>query len=105
MSSLNDLAEIDRRSALKMLAAAASTLMTGCSRPEEEIIPYVNMPEGLVAGEPMRFATTFKLSGYGRGFFATSIDGHPTKIEGNPRHPFSLGATDVFAEAEVMSLY
>jgi molybdopterin-containing oxidoreductase family iron-sulfur binding subunit len=35
----------------------------------------------------------------------TSIDGRPIKIEGNPRHPGSLGATDVFAEAAVLSLY
>ena len=36
---------------------------------------------------------------------ATSIDGRPIKVEGNPRHPASLGATDVFAEAAVLSLY
>jgi molybdopterin-containing oxidoreductase family iron-sulfur binding subunit len=63
------------------------------------------MPEGMVAGEPMRFATTLSLSGYGRGFIAITVDGRPIKVEGNPRHPFSLGATDVFAEAEVLSLY
>ena len=36
---------------------------------------------------------------------ATSIDGRPIKVEGNPRHPASLGATDIFAEAEIMALY
>ncbi|MET4292377.1 formate dehydrogenase accessory protein FdhD [Bradyrhizobium sp. LB8.2] len=35
----------------------------------------------------------------------TSVDGRPIKVEGNPRHPASLGATDVFAEAAVLSLY
>jgi molybdopterin-containing oxidoreductase family iron-sulfur binding subunit len=97
--------ELDRRAALKLLASAMAATMARCGRPEEQIIPYANMPEGLVAGEPMRFATTLPLAGYGRGFLGISVDGRPIKIEGNPRHPFSLGATDVFAEAEVLSLY
>src|ERR1051326_1663911 len=97
--------ELGRRAALRVLAAGAAAAMTRCSPPDEDIIPYAAMPEGLVAGEPLRFATTLTLSGYARGFLGIAIDGRPIKIEGNPRHPFSLGATDVFAEAEVLSLY
>src|SRR5919201_6502490 len=97
--------EVSRRAAIKLVTSAMAASMAGCGRPEEEIIPYAQMPEGLVPGEPMRFATTLCLSGYGRGFVAIAVDGHPIKIEGNPRHPFSLGATDVFAEAEVLALY
>ena len=63
------------------------------------------MPEGVVPGEALKFATTLPLSGFGRGVIVTSIDGRPIKVEGNPRHPASLGATDVFAEAAVLSLY
>jgi Fe-S-cluster-containing dehydrogenase component/anaerobic selenocysteine-containing dehydrogenase len=105
MSSLNGRLELNRRAALKGLAAAMAASMARCSQPSEEIIPYVNMPEGMVAGEPMRFATTLSLAGYGRGFLGISVDGRPIKIEGNPRHPFSLGATDIFAESEVLTLY
>jgi molybdopterin-containing oxidoreductase family iron-sulfur binding subunit len=103
MSSLRP--EADRRDVLKLLATAMTAALAGCSRPEEQIIPYANMPEGLVAGEPLHFATSLSLSGYARGFLGISIDGRPIKIEGNPSHPFSLGATDIFAEAEVISLY
>ncbi|HEY2034204.1 MAG TPA: 4Fe-4S dicluster domain-containing protein [Rhizomicrobium sp.] len=105
MPSLKTPSELDRRVALKLLASVMAATMARCSRPDEEIIPYANMPEGLVAGEPMRFATTLMLAGYGRGFLGISVDGRPIKIEGNPKHPFSLGATDIFAEAEVLSLY
>jgi hypothetical protein len=97
------MSEIDRRHALRLLGSAMAT--TAFSPPEDQIIPYAVMPEGQLAGEPRRFATTFSLAGYGRGFLGVSVDGRPVKSEGNPRHPYSLGATDVFAEAEVLSLY
>ena len=105
MPPLKRSADIDRRLALKLMAGAAALTMTRCSPPDEQIVPYVEMPEGLVAGEPMRFATTLTLGGYGRGFLGVSVDGRPIKIEGNPRHPYSLGATDIFAEGSVLALY
>ncbi len=96
---------LDRRAALKLLGSGAALALASCGKPPEEIVPYVEMPERLVPGEPLKFATTLALSGFGRGVLAISIDGRPIKIEGNPRHPASLGATDVFAEAAIMSLY
>jgi molybdopterin-containing oxidoreductase family iron-sulfur binding subunit len=95
----------DRRTALKLMASSLALGVTACAKPHEEIVPYVDMPERVVPGLPLRFATTLDLAGYGRGVLATSYEGRPTKIEGNPRHPASLGATDVFAEASVLSLY
>ncbi len=96
---------LDRREALRLMTARVTLAMAGCGRPHDEIIPYVDQPEGLTPGIPQRYATTLPLAGYGRGAMAIAYEGRPTKIEGSPKHPFSLGATDVFAEAEVLSLY
>jgi molybdopterin-containing oxidoreductase family iron-sulfur binding subunit len=95
----------DRRAALKLLASGMALGLASCAKPSEEIVPYVEIPERLVPGEPLQFATALPLSGYSRGVLATSIDGRPIKIEGNPRHPASLGSTDIFAESAVLSLY
>ena len=96
---------LDRRAALKLFASGAALALASCGRPAEEVVPYVEMPERLVPGVPLRFATALPLAGYGRGVIVTSIEGRPIKIDGNPRHPASLGSTDVFAEASVLSLY
>ncbi len=39
------------------------------------------------------------------GVLVKSQMGRPTKIEGNPDHPASLGATDVFGQAAILTLY
>jgi molybdopterin-containing oxidoreductase family iron-sulfur binding subunit len=97
--------EIDRRTALRLFVSGAALALASCSKPAEQIVPYVDMPERLTPGIPLRFASALLLAGYGRGVVITSVEGRPIKIEGNPQHPASLGATDVFAEAAVLSLY
>src|ERR1700761_6267264 len=97
--------DIDRRLALKLFVSGAALALASCGRPNEEVVPYVEMPERQIPGVPLRFASALPLAGYGRGVIVTSVEGRPIKIDGNPRHPASLGATDVFAEAAVLSLY
>jgi len=97
--------DVDRRVALQLMASGAALALASCGRPPEEIVPYVNIPERLTPGIALRFASTLALAGFGRGVIVTSVEGRPIKIDGNPLHPASLGATDVFAEAAVLSLY
>src|SRR5207249_12081262 len=66
---------------------------------------YVKPPEEVVPGRPLFFATAVGDGGYAKGVLVESHMGRPTKVEGNPDHPASLGATDVFGQAAVLDLY
>src|SRR5699024_11016426 len=41
----------------------------------------------------------------GHGILAQSREGRPIKVEGNPDHPATHGACDVFSQASILSLY
>ena len=96
-----------RRQFLKLMAASfALAGVTACTRqPTEKIAPYVKQPEELIPGIPLFYATAMTLGGYATGLLVESDEGRPTKIEGNPGHPMSLGAASVFHQASVLDLY
>ncbi len=99
----------DRRHFLKVMGASmalAGVGLTGCRRwPEEQILPYAHRPENRMPGVPVQYATAMELGGVSHGLLATSVDGRPIKIEGNPEHPINQGATDSFMQASVLDLY
>jgi MoCo/4Fe-4S cofactor protein with predicted Tat translocation signal len=96
-----------RRDFLRLMGASVALAgMTACRRwPSETIVPFAHLPEGYVPGSTERYATSFELQGAAVGLLVTSYDGRPIKIEGNPSHPQSLGATDPVAQATVLQLY
>jgi MoCo/4Fe-4S cofactor protein with predicted Tat translocation signal len=98
---------VDRRSLLKVMAA--SLFMAGAAactkQPKELIVPYVRQPENIIPGLPLFYATAMPLHGYARGLLVESHLNRPTKIEGNPDHPASLGATGIFEQASILNLY
>jgi len=102
---------LDRRGFLKLMGASLALAgLSGCvsSSPaprDEKIVPYVSQPEEIIPGKPLFFATAMPLAGYGRGVLAESHMGRPTKVEGNPQHPSTLGSSDVFMQASVLGLY
>src|SRR5262245_28426170 len=95
------------RREMMMLVGASLSLagLTACRRPVEEIVPYVAPPEEVVPGSPRYYATTmpFRRSAY--GLIVESHEGRPTKIEGNPSHPSTLGASSSRVQASVLGLY
>jgi molybdopterin-containing oxidoreductase family iron-sulfur binding subunit len=100
---------VTRRQFLTLMGASLALAgLSGCSTqpaPREKIMPYVRQPEELVPGKPLFFATAVTLSGVATGILVESHEGRPTKIEGNPDHPASLGGTDAFTQASVLGLY
>src|SRR5205814_7019396 len=91
-----------------MGAALALAGLTGGSvrpAPPRTLVPYVRAPEEVVPGKPLFFATAMTLGGAAIGLLVESHLGRPTKIEGNPDHPASLGATDIYSQASVLTLY
>ncbi len=100
-------AGVDRRRFLQLMGASLALAgLTGCGASQnEKIVPYVRQPENMTPGIPQFYATTMPLAGSAIGLLVESHEGRPTKVEGNPKHPASLGATDVFAQASVLELY
>jgi molybdopterin-containing oxidoreductase family iron-sulfur binding subunit len=98
---------IDRRSFIQLLGASvALSAVGGCTQPPpERILPYTHQPVGLTPGNPLHFATALSLSGRATGVLATSWEGRPTKLEGNPIHPSSLGSSGLFEQAALLQLY
>jgi MoCo/4Fe-4S cofactor protein with predicted Tat translocation signal len=96
-----------RRGFLKVMGASLGLAgMTGCVKlPLEPIVPYVRQPENVIPGRPQYYATAMTLGGYAQPLLVESHLGRPTKIEGNDQHPASLGGTDIFAQASLLSMY
>jgi len=99
--------DFSRRGFLRTMGASLALAgLTGCTRmPITEIVPYVRQPENVVPGRPMFYATAFTLGGYASPILVESHLFRPTKVEGNPEHPASLGGTDVYAQASILDLY
>jgi len=96
-----------RREFVQLLGATVAFAGTaGCFKiPGEQILPYTRQPEEIVPGRPLHYATSMTLGGRATGLLVTAYEGRPTKVEGNPEHPSSLGATGLFEQASILQLY
>ena len=96
-----------RRQFLKLMSASLALAgVSACTKqPAEKIIPYVRQPEDLVPGRPLFFATAIPFAGIAAPVLVESHEGHPTKVEGNLQHPASMGSTDSFTQAAILTLY
>jgi MoCo/4Fe-4S cofactor protein with predicted Tat translocation signal len=114
---------IERRTFIKLMGASLALAgLSGCVfQPPEKIVPYVKQPEDHVPGKALFFATAAPLVGAATPILVRNNEGRPTKIEGNPDHPNNRptdfppndpirdprgsSATDIFAQASILSLY
>ena len=99
---------LSRRSFIRLMGASlalAGLGLSGCRRPEAHLVPFTQSPEWVISGKNLSFATAQPRRRGAIPLLATTFDGRPTKMEGNPLHPASLGASDNHAQASVLDLY
>jgi len=101
---------VTRRSFLKLMGASmALSTLAGCQfaikQPQEVIVPYVRQPEQVIPGRSLYYATSMTVQGFGIGLLAESHEGRPTKVEGNPDHGASLGGSDAWIQASILTMY
>src|SRR6266446_1561889 len=97
---------ITRRDLMTLIGASLSLAgLSACRRPVEHIVPYVTPPEEIIPGVPRYYATTMPFGRNAYGLIVESHEGRPTKIEGNPAHPSTLGASSSLVQASVLGLY
>ena len=98
---------INRRDVMKLMAASAALAgLSACTKlPTEKIVPYVRPPEEIIPGVPLFYATSMHQAGVAVGLLMESHMGRPTKVEGNPEHPGTLGGTDPYMQGSILNLY
>jgi molybdopterin-containing oxidoreductase family iron-sulfur binding subunit len=96
-----------RREFLKIMGASLLLAgLAGCGEERSDLaLPYVNQPEDSTPGVPRYYATAVLFEGYAQPVLATTYDGRPTKLDGNPDHPVTMGRSDAFTQAAVLQLY
>ncbi len=99
---------VSRRNFLRLMGASmalAGIGLSGCRRPEAYVVPYTKSVEWLIPGKAVLYTTSMPGPLGGLPLIATTYEGRPTKLEGNPLVPSSNGGTDLFAQAVVLDLY
>ena len=100
--------ELTRRSFMKFMGASVALVgigLTGCRRPELHAVPYTKGVEWQIPGNALHYATSMPRRGGALPLIATTYNGRPTKLDGNPNVPGFNGATDIFGQAAILDLY
>jgi MoCo/4Fe-4S cofactor protein with predicted Tat translocation signal len=99
-------ARVNRRGFMFFAGASAAILAEGCARrPVEKILPYSKAPEHILPGTTQYYASVIPQRGDAIGVLVESHEGRPTKIEGNEKHPSSLGGTSAQVQGAIYDLY
>jgi len=100
--------EVSRRSFLKLMGASMALAgfgLNSCRKPEMHLVPFTKSAEWVIPGKALYYSTAMPRRHGAIPLCVSTVDGRPIKIEGNPLHPDSLGATDTFAQASILDLY
>ena len=100
--------DVSRRSFLQLMGAStalAGLSLAGCRRPEKHLVPFTRGVEWSIPGKALFFATSRPTRNGYAPVVAETHDGRPTKVEGNPLHPASKGASDTFTQSSILDLY
>jgi molybdopterin-containing oxidoreductase family iron-sulfur binding subunit len=100
--------EVSRRGFMQFMGASVALAglgLTGCRRPELHMVPYSKGVEWQIPGDALHYATSMPRRGGAIPLIATSYNGRPTKLEGNPNVPGFNGSTDIFGQSAVLDLY
>ncbi len=98
---------VSRRGFMKIMGASMALAgLSGCTKqPDEPIYPYIKQPEDLVLGKPLYFATAFPFPTGALPLLIKSDAFRPIKVDGNPDHPMSNGASDPISQGTLLGLY
>ncbi|MFZ4598942.1 MAG: TAT-variant-translocated molybdopterin oxidoreductase [Terrimicrobiaceae bacterium] len=99
---------LTKRDFMKLMGASmalAGVGLTGCRRPESHLVAFNKGVEWTIPGKFLYYATSMPARYGAIPLVASTSDGRPTKLEGNPLHPYSNGGTDMFAQASILDLY
>ncbi|MFN4034341.1 MAG: TAT-variant-translocated molybdopterin oxidoreductase, partial [Fimbriimonadales bacterium] len=98
---------VSRRQFLKLMGASMALAgLSACGyKPQEPVIARPKTPTDRTVGVSNYYATAVLTNGYAMGVLGRVYEGRPVKLEGNPDHPTSLGATDAMTQAQILDLY
>lgn len=99
---------VTRRGFLRLMGASmalAGIGLTGCRRPESYIAPFTNSVEWGIPGKPLFYATAMPSRKGALPLVATTHDGRPTKLDGNPLFTRTSGKSDVFTQGEILNFW
>jgi MoCo/4Fe-4S cofactor protein with predicted Tat translocation signal len=105
--SLFELWTVDRREVLRVMGASLALAGISACKPvrSDDVVPFVNRPEGLLEGRVDHYATAVLFDGYAQPVVATTSGGRPIKLDGNPEHPAFRGGSTPFMQAAILDLY
>ena len=97
---------LSRRNFLSLIAASVALAgLEGCKKPVQKIIPYVEAEIGTIPGIPKYYASTIPWKNNALGVVIENHDERPVKVEGNEKHPSTLGKSNAFSQASTLEMY